>query len=427
MLLAAVELGSPAPSRSPRVAASPSGPSGTARPSPTQSAAASPSGSPSPADIAAELEAAVEVITEQVVEIRGLERRGEVETRILTSAEFRTRVEADFREQNSADYIEASNLLYRRLGLMPEDEDLEDLTLELLEASVIGVYFPDEREMAVVGDVTRIGPLERFTLAHEIDHALQDQHFDLNETLGVDEAATESDRTIARQALIEGDATQLMLEWAFAHLSPSEMGEIAGAGLDPDQQQVLERMPPILQRQLGFPYVEGASFIGALQGGGGWPAVDEAFGDPPNSTEQILHVDAYFARDEPVDVRLPDLGNALGTGWERTLEDTFGEMQMQVFLQGVAPIGDANTAAAGWGGDRLETWEGPGNQWVIAWQTAWDSPADAREFVSAASRAIDTLEDPLTIVSDEGSDAAVFILASDSLLLDRVAALFDSI
>jgi hypothetical protein len=380
-----------------------------------------------PSNIAAELEAAVDIITEQVVEIRGLERRGEVETRILTSAEFRTRVAADFREQNSADYLEASNLLYQRLGLIPEDEDLEDLTLELLEASVIGVYFPDEREMAVVGDVTSIGPLERFTLAHEIDHALQDQHFDLNETLGIEDAATESDRTLARQALIEGDATQLMLEWAFAHLTPSEIGEIAGAGLDPDQQAMLARMPPILQRQLSFPYVDGPSFIGALQGGGGWPAVDEAFGDPPNSTEQILHVDAYFGREEPLDVELPDLRNALGAGWERTLEDTFGELQVQVFLQGVAPIDDANAAAAGWGGDRLETWEGPGDQWVAAWHTAWDSPDDAREFVTAASRSMDTLDDPLTIVSDEGSDAAVFIIASDNELLDRVAAVFDSI
>ena len=185
-------------------------------------------------------------ITEQVAPIRGLEPREEVATRFLTSAEFRERIEEEFREDNSAEYLEASNRLYRRLALIPADASLEDLTLELLEASVVGVYFPGEHEMAVVGDVTTVGPLERFTLAHEIGHALQDQHYDLDRTLGIDSAATESDRTLARQALIEGDATQLMFEWARAHLTPADLLEIGASGVDPEEQEVLARMPPIL-------------------------------------------------------------------------------------------------------------------------------------------------------------------------------------
>jgi hypothetical protein len=426
LLLVAVQLGSGGASPTPStVAASPtSTPQQSERtPSPSPSASTSAGASADPDELAA----AVREITAQVAPIRGLEPREEVATRFLTPVEFRERVEEEFREDNSPEYLEASNRLYRRLGLIPADARLEDLTLELLEASVVGVYFPDEREMAVVGDVTTVGPLERFTLAHEIDHALQDQHYDLDRTLGIDSAASETDRTLARQALIEGDATQLMFEWATAHLTPAELLEIGTSGVDPEEQEVLARMPPILQRQLTFPYLDGQQFIAAVAGSGGWEAVDEAWAAPPESTEHILHPDAYLAGEAPLDVGLPDLANALGTGWERTLEDTLGELQTQVWLQGVGPNGAAIEGAAGWGGDRIETWEGPDDAWAMAWQTAWDSPADASEFVAAASRATETLEDPFTIISSEGGETAVLIFASDGTTLDRLAAVFDSI
>ena len=82
----------------------------------------------------------------------------------------------------------------------------------------------------------------------------------------------------------------------------------------------------------------------------------------PESTEQILHPEKYAADEAPVAVDLPaDLATQLGAGWSVPLEDTFGELQIGIWLResGVAQGGRATAAAAGWGGDRLAVVEGP--------------------------------------------------------------------
>ena len=69
-------------------------------------------------------------------------------------------------------------------------------------------------------------------------------------------------------------------------------------------------------------------------------------------------------------------------------QQTIGELLMQVFAAGdEAPDSipglpvewpHAETVA-GWGGDRLNMYEN-GDQWIIDWQTAWDTQTDADEF-----------------------------------------------
>ena len=110
----------------------------------------------------------------------------------------------------------------------------------------------------------------------------------------------------------------------------------------------------------------------------------------PESTEQILHPEKYAADEEPVEVQLPaDLATDLGTGWTVPLQDTFGEFQTGIWLrEGGVPQAAADAAAAGWGGDRLAVIDGPDGAWAVAMHTAWDTEADAAEFETAATTAL---------------------------------------
>ena len=156
---------------------------------------------------------------------------------------------------------------------------------------------------------------------------------------------------------------------------------------------------------------------------GGWDAVNAAFATPPASTEQILHPDKYLARKAPVAVTLSDtVATKLGAGWSLDSRTLLGEFQLQRWLAdaGGTPAPAARTAAAtaaaaGWGGDRVALYDGPANAWGVVMHTAWDSEADATQFLDAADTAVETLgsagtvvrgADPLQVWVVLGSDAA---------------------
>jgi hypothetical protein len=120
--------------------------------------------------------------------------------------------------------------------------------------------------------------------------------------------------------------------------------------------------------------------VASLGRDGGYEAVNRAFGDPPHSTEQIIHPEKYLTHEEPVDVSLPDLAAALGPGWTLLRSDVLGELDVRILLE---QFGDPVTAAKGsegWGGDRYAFLENAAGQDALLISTAWDSEGDAGEF-----------------------------------------------
>ena len=114
----------------------------------------------------------------------------------------------------------------------------------------------------------------------------------------------------------------------------------------------------------------------------GWRAIDAAYADPPQSTEQILHPEKYLERDEPVLVSLPPLTDTLGIGWERIDSETLGEFQTTLYLAQQVDQATAEQASAGWDGDEYAVY-GRDEDDVLVLATVWDSAADREEFVSA--------------------------------------------
>jgi hypothetical protein len=171
-------------------------------------------------------------------------------------------------------------------------------------------------------------------------------------------------------ALIEGSATFVMERYLLRHFSAGDaLTGLLGSALSSGP-----KLPKFLMDQLLFPYTGGMAFVQALvdEARGRWTLVNLAERvRPPDSTEQILHPEKYLRVEQPLPV---SLDVHLGAGWRRVAAGTWGEFQTRELV---------GAAAAGWGGDRYELWQGPGGN-VLAMRWRWDTRRDAREFAAAA-------------------------------------------
>ena len=227
-------------------------------------------------------------------------------------------------------------------------------------------------------------------IAHELTHALADQHYDLD-ALHKD-AKHDDDRSLAVSALIEGEATLAMMgaqmdDWdgskivkmpaddldrGLSLISPVPVDdgrrqEPASGAADHLRDHDLPLFPRHgLLRQLGQRR--------RLEGRGrGLPQparLDRA--DPPSREVP--------RQARPADVI--DLGElkpgAAGRSWAGTCSASCRPRSCWA-EQGPK-------AAAGWDGDRYAVFEGPDEKLGLVWLSTWDSEDDAREFAQAYAR-----------------------------------------
>ena len=298
------------------------------------------------------------------------------------------------------------------LGLLEPGVDLRKVSATVFGQGVAGYYDPRTKRLRVVtGAQTSNRVLNEITLAHELTHALEDQRFKLDL-----ESSSSDDAGLANLALIEGSATAVMLTYAERHFSP---GQTLG-GLFSSLGQDTGDLPPFVEAQLIFPYIQGQRFIQALYetGGGTWSLVDSAYRfRPPASTEQIMHPDKYLKVEQPDHVRLHA---SPGAGWGRVRSGTWGEWATGQL------IGNSD-AAVGWGGDRYELWRRGSagcrapcrdrDALVMRWR--WDDRAAARRF-EAALREWVVGKPGASAVAARGLDVTL-ALAPDGGLARRLA------
>ena len=394
-----------------------------ATPSPSPSATATarasplPTASPSPPSAADVLEILAR-IERRMVQIRELSAGQPLTPKLVTSAEASRLLVGDFRAENPTDVLVDQTQLYRALGLLGPSEDLAAVFERFLSTQVLGFYRSTDRSLYVVSDAA-FGPLQELTAAHEYTHALQDAHFGLERLRppGHDQG----DLALARLALIEGDATLAMSQWAIEDLTPEELSQLFEQIQDPIAEQALAEAPPIVRQTQTFPYANGLQFVQQAWLEDGWGAVDRLWEKPPSTAEQILHPEKYEVGEEAIAIALADtLAAALGAGWRLALADTHGELVTRIWLEQALDPAAAAQAAAGWGGDRVGFYRGPNGAWALAWVTRWDSAADAGEFAAGARSAAGDLGDPST-VRGNGSEVTI-VVASDSAVLDGVVA-----
>ncbi len=354
---------------------------------------------------AAEQWRVVRELTDEVAQLRGLKPLHPVEMRSLSKEETHVLVRQLIERDLPAERALAQSRALTLFGALEPGQNLRELAIGLYSEQVAGLYDEKTNQLYVTELFDPASRVGKVILAHEICHALQDQHFDFDQSPIQNRA--NDDRAMAALSVIEGDATQLMLDYITRNVSFAWLMELPG--LMSLEQKQFNAAPPYMQYSLLFPYLEGLRMVllGELEFPG---ARDRLLRQPPRSTEQVLHPIKYFSRapDEPATVTLPDLAAALGAEWRAREENTLGEAGIGAVLHprespfrlsyfgGMDPVAiepEIIEAAAGWGGDRWGLWtlEEPGAQTdaasqpaLLLWRTQWDSPRDAEEFYAYA-------------------------------------------
>lgn len=358
------------------------------------------------ATIRADIEAAV-------VDLRGLALLEPINPTLLTRAELRERVAEDAVEEDGPEETREDTLALSAFDFLPRDYDLQSAMVELNGEGILGFYDPETAEFVVVNDGILMDAPAQWTHAHEVVHALQDQYYQLDQ---MNDESRDSEARAAIRALAEGEAELVQYLFLFegGYFSAEDVDAIINS---PEQNDTsyLEELPPILINNLAFPYRDGVEFVAALFREGGFQAIDDAWQNPPQSTEHILHPDRYLAGDAPQIVALSPLTTTLGSGWTQVDEDILGEFFLREYLaQNVSPT-SATRAATGWGGDRYAVyWREADDQLVMALRLAWDMPVDAAEFAEVYNLYAAAL---LDVAGAEQPDGATCWIAAEVICL----------
>ncbi len=331
---------------------------------------------------------AIETVLQQVKGIRGLQAQPGVPVDHLSQDQLRERMIQDFEEENPEEEIRTASEIMVMLGFIEPGLDLYRLYIDLYTEQIAGFYDPEEKRMFLISEDREMGAMDRYILAHELTHYLQDVNFDLQRPPFYDppgsETETDDDASFAATCLVEGDAMLTSELWLHRHMDVSDLMEMQRESGE-FSTEVLESAPEYVRDGLLFPYQEGLSFVRYLQRRGGFEAVNRAFREPPKSTEQIYHPEKYLAGEEPVPVEPDGLDGMLGEGWEVAYENVLGEFDVFELFKPYLGETTAEEAAAGWGGNVYRYYRKGVDKKLLVQIYAWDSEGDATEFVTAYS------------------------------------------
>ncbi|MEM7230393.1 MAG: hypothetical protein AAF432_16425 [Planctomycetota bacterium] len=305
------------------------------------------------------------------------------------------------------------------LGMITEPLDLGEAFRQALLTQAGAYYDPAQGTFFYLMVDMPMMALQTIA-AHELTHALQDQHFDLNKYLEDVMAMTmddirQDDAILAARSLVEGEATYIHTLFQFKQMGmdieqgmpmvrtamkmqaemdldelvkmSQQMMEQQFGKLDDDNDlaksiEAMDEIPDYIIKPLIGAYMIGANFVMEVHDAKGWGGVNSIYEARPASMEQVLHPQKY-GTDLPTPVVLPDL-QALD-GWQKIDAAVHGEFFMMTWLENLGVRRSvAKKAAAGWDGDTYAAFRSPDGDVIAVLATTWDSEKQAKEFAKAA-------------------------------------------
>jgi len=321
-----------------------------------------------------------------VSRLRELESKGPVRGRLIARAEMLDHVREQIHSEVPESAVRATGEMLFLLGVVPGNFDYEKSLLVLLESQLAGFYEPKDKTMYLLAD---LGAVERHaTLAHELVHALQDQHYDLGQLVRWRDDAT--DELSAVHALAEGDATSAMLDQLLEAqgkraIDLSDEMIVFQTRSMMEVSPAIAGVPTIIKRSVLAPYIDGLLLVHQLRRKGGWASVDGLWRKLPTTTEQLLHFDKLSSREPAETISIP----AAASGMPSTLiyHDVLGEQSIRLLFEEWLPRKTAVEAAASWAGDRIAVFE-DGERFALAWHMRWDREDSARKGFVALARGL---------------------------------------
>jgi hypothetical protein len=292
----------------------------------------------------------VDEILKQVSDLRNLKVLRKVPAVSHSREQILAYVGKRIAEEYPGQALEREASLLKHLGLIPQQLDYRGTLQDFVTAQVAGYFDPHKDRFVLASWLANI--MQRPIIAHELTHALQHQHFGLRSALK--RIPDNDDATIARSAVIEGDATITMVVHMMQGLDMKALQKTVDDMADKitnGPTLTARHVPHYMRQGLTFPYVGALKLLMQAMAKSGFSDVDKLHRKPPVSTEQLLHPERY-PNDKPVRVEFALKGSDLG-GYKVALRNRLGELGMR-FL--VSPLGQrdqlAKKLANGWGGDR---------------------------------------------------------------------------
>ncbi len=278
--------------------------------------------------------------------------------------------------------IQADELALKMFGLVPQNFDLRKSTIDLLTEQAAAFYDYDSKKLYLLDDSGFES--ETTTLAHELAHALADQHFNLDKFM--DDAPSNDDENLAHTAVVEGQASWLMLAYDLkqAGQPPIPTAEMLKSVVDSSETStsdypVLKDSPLYIQQSLLFPYTEGTMFFDAVYRKMGKPAFAAVFMHAPVDSSQIIHPEKYFAHVSETRPELPKL--SLANQGKEVTEGTVGEFDHEILLQQYLGHPEADSLARHMRGGLFQiVAAGKDRKPVLEYVSEWDSADNAGKF-----------------------------------------------
>ncbi|MDE0881261.1 MAG: hypothetical protein OSB21_01585 [Myxococcota bacterium] len=292
----------------------------------------------------------VDGILREVSALRGLKVLRTVPAVRHSRDQILAYVDSRIQEEYPGKALEREALMLKHLGLIPRQLDYRATLEDFVTAQVAGYFDPFKDRFVLASWLGNM--MQRPIIAHELTHALQHQHFGLKKALK--RIPENDDATIARSAIIEGDATITMVVHLMQTIDLTALQEAVdkmATNIANGPTLTARHVPYYMRQGLTFPYVGGLKLLMLGMHKKSFKGIDDLHRLVPQSTEQLLHPERY-PNDHPiaVDFKLPV--KTLG-GFSVAARNRLGELGMR-FL--VSPLGEKNALAErlsdGWGGDR---------------------------------------------------------------------------
>jgi hypothetical protein len=384
-------------------------------------------------------------IQSEVAEIRGKPFKQAVGVATQQQQDFARYLDARIGEVVPENIARYYGKIVRKIGLYRGEglDDFRGMMQRVMSSQAAAYYDPDTQRFYVL---MTGGPelMQGVLYAHELYHGLQDQYFGLTNYMKMsarrNDPSFSSDEQLARQSVVEGEATYMMSLWMLKRMTGSipgremlapmvkmqtelnleqtralmaqpQVAELVGEDVTTALEAAKSIPPFILETMLGA-YLKGYAFVFAVHEQG-WPAVEKLYTDqPPQSTEQILHPEKWLAREAPSSISWPELGKARALrDWELLDTDVLGEFQWRVIFREFEMKAEAESLAAGWDGDRYAVFKRrDSDDMLLLMRTSWDTEADAKDFAAAYQRLLASkyaTQQEATVVERKGVDVFV--------------------
>jgi hypothetical protein len=318
-------------------------------------------------DQATELFRAVDEILGFVATDSHLKATRPVKRKLLTRDQVKADLTKKMNDDKGTKRLERSELVLKKFGLLDRDFSLKPFLLSLLTEQVAAYYEPKTR---TVNMLDWVQPEEqKSVLAHELTHAVQDDHVSLekwsspepneiSKTVGDDNKHIQLDEaSTARESVTEGQAMAVFVDYTLKDVgktlatSPEFGDRMREMSSDTSSSPILSRAPLLLQQSLLFPYGAGMAFEQALLQRGG---VDVAFAGaldrPPASTHEIIHPEDYLSRTPVPVLTMPNIHPLLDKDWEPYDVGVMGELDVKIIAELFGGDQIASPLSVAWAG-----------------------------------------------------------------------------